>query len=160
MKSSNWFISTKIQLFQFSVSWWAHAANFYWEVSWSKVANIINFYRSIRDRCFRAKKKCSKHLTIKCYNTAGFDLLWWRTQLDSTVKRWSQCMYKNVGRNILCDISNVHLTSLGLVEEEYFSNVCCSVGQLVRLWVGGTWEPDFPGVFSRLPSAVAQICAW
>ena len=39
-------------------------------------------------------------------------------------------MYTNCHelRNILCDISNVHLTSLGLVEEECFSNVCCSVG--------------------------------
>ena len=43
-------------------------------------------------------------------------------------------MYKNVGRNILCDISNVHLTSLGLVEEECFSNVCCSVGQALSWW--------------------------
>ena len=33
-------------------------------------------------------------------------------------------------RNILCDISNLHLTSLGLVEEECFSNVCCSVGHI------------------------------
>ena len=43
-------------------------------------------------------------------------------------------MYKNVGRNILCDISNVHLTSLGLFEEECFSNVCCSVGQALSWW--------------------------
>ena len=52
----------------------------------AKVSQITQGAKSINCRCFKAKKKCSKHLTIKCYNTAGFDLLWWRTQLDSTVR--------------------------------------------------------------------------
>ena len=51
-----------------------------------RVSQITQCAKSINCRCFKAKKKCSKHLTIKCYNTAGFDLLWWRTQLDSTVR--------------------------------------------------------------------------
>ena len=51
-----------------------------------RVSQITQCAKSINCRCFKAKKKCSKHLTIKCYNTAVFDLLWWRTQLDSTVR--------------------------------------------------------------------------
>ena len=72
-----------------------------------RVSQITQCAKSINCRCFKAKKKCSKHLTIKCYNTAGFDLLslmesatWLNSQGEENcwVKRWSQCMYKNVGK--------------------------------------------------------------